>query len=421
LRAAGEVFVDLLTYKNMLSALPPLSKENLRRDQRDCKICGGSAAFFDVVDFNKFCSVSDYYAFGRSGIPVCYWRCVDCGLVFTEFFDTWASEDFARWVYNSDYALVDAEYLEVRPALFSGDVGRRLRGLESIAILDYGSGAGTFSERMRGQGFAGAENFDPYSSPTRPAGPFDLLTCFEVLEHSVDPVATVEDMKGFLKADGCILFSQALQPSGIMEIRANWWYVAPRNGHASIYTLEALVGLARRVGMMFCGREGLFMFHTAQACEVTQRLLLEFGPTVISLRLQSPGSSGAVVDDDFRVPQWHGLESTHQGAFRWSACATITWDLGQLPCYPCDLLVTIPLLMRAYPAVLNGATLRAGAQSALVTVTNTEIRARISVPDASVREISLCTMNPCSPAELRGEVDRRPLGIAVLACAADVA
>lgn len=413
--------MEVSTRKSLLYALPPLSTESIRRDRRDCKICGGPAEFFDVVDFNKFCSVSDYYAFGHTGIPVCYQRCASCGYVFTEFFDTWAPEDFARWVYNSDYVLVDADYVEVRPALFSEEVGRRLRGLESIAILDYGSGSGTLSERMRGQGFAGAKNFDPYSSPVRPAGLFDLITCFEVLEHSPDPVATVEDMKGFLKEDGCILFSQTLQPPDIMEIRANWWYVAPRNGHASIYTLETLAHLAHRTGMMLCGREGLFLFCAAQASEVTQRLFHEFGPAVIPLHLQSPGSNRAAVLDNSLVPQWHGLESPHQGAFRWSARSTITWELGQLPCYPCDLLVTIPLLMRAYPAVLDGATLRAGDQSAPVMVVGTEIRARIAVPDASVREISLCTKDPCSPASLCGAADQRPLGIAVLARTEDVA
>jgi hypothetical protein len=48
-----------------------------------------------------------------------------------------------------------------------------------------------------------------------------------------------------------------------------------------------------------------------------------------------------------------------------------------------------------------------------VIVSGTEIRARISVADAGVREICLRTQEPRSPAELRGNSDLRRLGISI--------
>lgn len=398
-------------FASQFAALPALSVANGRED-RHCKVCGGAAEFFDVVDFNKFCNVADYYAFGRSGIPVCYWRCADCGFLFTDFFDAWARQDFTRWIYNADYILVDPGYREIRPAGISQEVAGRLRGLESIAILDYGSGTGVLTERLRRQGFSGAIDFDPYSSPTRPASLFDLVTCFEVMEHTADPVATLEDMRAFLRPDGCILFGQTLQPANIAEIRANWWYVAPRNGHVSCYSEESLARLAARAGMSFCGREHLFLLRGAQASPVTERLYRELGPALIPRRLYAPGFNAALANPA-PESEWHAAEKHLRGTFRWTARAAITWPLDRLPVYPCDLFVTIPLLGRAYPAVLEGATLSAGARTTPVMVSGTEIRARICVADAGVREICLRTQEPRSPAELRGNSDLRRLGISI--------
>ncbi len=40
---------------------------------------------------------------------------------------------------------------------------------------------------MAAHGFANITNYDPFSSPARPAGKFSLITCFEVIEHTVSP------------------------------------------------------------------------------------------------------------------------------------------------------------------------------------------------------------------------------------------
>ena len=405
--------MDEMLQRQMLAELLPLSTQGAARQQRACKICGGPAPFFDVVDFNKFCSIEDCYAFGRAGIPVNYFRCKECDFLFTGFFDSWTSDDFARWVYNADYPLVDGEYAEIRPLRFAEEMGRRLKGQEAIRILDYGSGTGVFAARMRELGFAAVEIYDPFSAPERPSGRFDLVTCFEVLEHSANPVALLDDMKSFLRPDAGILFSQALQPANIAEIRANWWYTAPRNGHVSTHTLNSLSRLAERAGMLVCGQNGLFMFVGQATNAAAAQLLTNIGPPIVRCRLTAPRPATAgTVNPDGQL-QWHAVERSEVGFFRWSAAATLDWALPRAPWYPWDLLAEIPLHMSAYPEVLENARIEVGDQVVPINVVDGRIQARVRVRDPAVRHLRLFTGEPRSPASLRGAPDQRLLGIAV--------
>src|SRR5262249_24894106 len=157
-----------------------------------------------------------------------------------DFFDSWTAEDFAKFVYNEDYIKVDAEYAGIRAERDAAAMASRLSGLENLRILDYGSGAGLFAEQLRNRGLHNVVSYDPFSNPGRPLGQYDLITCFEVLEHAAAPLATISDIASFLHPTGCAIFSTGIQPPDINVTRAGWWYVAPRNGHASIYTLAAL-------------------------------------------------------------------------------------------------------------------------------------------------------------------------------------
>jgi hypothetical protein len=80
-------WLERLTTRSALKALPRVSEDNATCATSTCKICGGGAAAFDVVDFNKFCGAKRPYRFGLAGIPVHYERCFECGFIFTRFFD----------------------------------------------------------------------------------------------------------------------------------------------------------------------------------------------------------------------------------------------------------------------------------------------------------------------------------------------
>jgi hypothetical protein len=108
-----------------LSGLPKLDHVNALRHVTACKICGAAAQFFDVVDFNNCALAHDAYLYGPSGIVLAYFRYPICGYLCTNFFDDWSADDFAKYVYDNDYASVDGGYL----------IGRATRMAEALAPL----------------------------------------------------------------------------------------------------------------------------------------------------------------------------------------------------------------------------------------------------------------------------------------------
>ena len=233
-----------------LRALPPLAAATVRAQARPCKVCRAPSPPFDVVDFNKCCSEQDPFAFGFAGIAVTYFRCRRCGLLFTDFFDDWSADDFRSFIYNADYVKADGAYVAERPRALAALVARKAGVARDARVLDFGSGAGAFAQSLRDHGFTNVTDYDPFSSPARPAGRFDLVTCFEVIEHTTTPDATLRDISSLLADGGCVLLTTGIQPDDIETRRVSWWYVGPRNGHASIFTWDALALLARSCGLV---------------------------------------------------------------------------------------------------------------------------------------------------------------------------
>ena len=260
-----EALAELAAWHGLVTS-PAAVRENRMRAEADsfrplvaaapavCKICGGACELFGVVDFHKSCVEAQGKRLRLSGIPIYYRRCGRCSFVFTGAFDAWTEAEFAERIYNRDYGLVDPDFAETRPAsnarlLMEAFAGSR----ETISILDYGGGNGRLAELLRGEGF-NAVTYDPFSDPSsghrgEPQGRFDLITCFEVMEHAPRPVETLRAMDGLLKEDGVILFSTLLQPKDFDQQGLGWWYAGPRNGHCSLYSAEALVRLFASVSM----------------------------------------------------------------------------------------------------------------------------------------------------------------------------
>jgi SAM-dependent methyltransferase len=217
-----------------------------------CKVCGGPAPLFDVVDFHKSCEQHRGIRFVLSGIGVWYRRCTSCGFLFTNFCDAWTAPEFAERIYNADYVLVDPDYVTKRP-LGSVKLIRQLfePAKAAIKLLDYGGGDGEVAQALRAAGFDSA-CWDPFGTAgqTPPlARGYDLVTCFEVIEHTPDPLGTVEAIANLLRPGGIVFFSTLLQPADLPVGNLDWWYVGPRNGHISIHTDESLARRWRKVGM----------------------------------------------------------------------------------------------------------------------------------------------------------------------------
>ncbi|MGB6446404.1 MAG: class I SAM-dependent methyltransferase [Xanthobacteraceae bacterium] len=172
-----------------------------------CKICGGAAPLYGVVDFNKSCEEA-YYR-----------RCANCHFVFTDAFDDWSADQFKTHIYNDDYRMVDPDYKTTRPR-GNAEVVARLWGehQKDTRVLDYGGGNGEFCTVLR------AETFDPMvpEFSRRPNGKFDLVTSFETLEHLPDPRAGIASPLESAADPGVVLFTTLVQPAEFDNFGVNW-------------------------------------------------------------------------------------------------------------------------------------------------------------------------------------------------------
>jgi 2-polyprenyl-6-hydroxyphenyl methylase/3-demethylubiquinone-9 3-methyltransferase len=222
--------------------LPPLHN---RPEDVPCKVCGAISALDGVVDFNKNASEPQNVFLRLSGIPVYYHRCPNCGCAFTVAFDHWSISDFRQHIYNDGYAKVDPDYRESRPISNAKLVGEFVARAREPRVLDYGGGTGRLARELAARGVAAA-SWDPMEAGDGPPqGSFDLVTCFEVIEHTTTPIETFADALSYIRPGGVLLFS-TLTIDGLAPRALDHWYIAPRNGHVTIHTKRSLALMAER-------------------------------------------------------------------------------------------------------------------------------------------------------------------------------
>lgn len=155
--------------------------------------------------------------------------------------------DFSDRIYNNEYVLHDPDYLSVRPKLQAAIINKLPQEIKSAKILDYGSGLGILEKELKAHGFAHVDSYDPFTNKMGlEAYSYDIVFAFEVFEHHPKPLALFQEIMGYLKPDGVLLFSTLIiNAHTIREGIANWWYCAPRNGHISFFSIESLQYLAR--------------------------------------------------------------------------------------------------------------------------------------------------------------------------------
>lgn len=216
-----------------------------------CKICRQPAPFYGMADFNRACLESARSGMGTYGFAIYYRRCPSCEFLFTDAFDQWSHDDFRTHIYNAEYARVDPDYAQKRPAANAALIARLFGAQKSaLRVLDYGGGNGHFAQCLRGFGFAACDAYDPFTPgfDTPPEGAYNLVTCFETMEHTPDPGACVQAMADRLAEDGVVMFSTLVQPADIARVGMTWWYIGPRNGHISLFSRKSLALLWQRYG-----------------------------------------------------------------------------------------------------------------------------------------------------------------------------
>jgi hypothetical protein len=147
-------------------------------------------------------------------------------------------------------------------------------------FLDYAGGYGIFTRLMRDIGFD-FYWYDPYSENLMARGfelvegmsDFELLTCFETLEHLQEPMKEIEKMRGFSDS---ILCTTTLLPASIPE-PGDWDYYGLDHGqHISFYSFETLLFIAKKFGCnLYSNRKDIHMFTKRTLNPVCFRLLLK--------------------------------------------------------------------------------------------------------------------------------------------------
>ena len=223
----------------MIDSLRPFSAAAV-----PCKICGGAAAPYGVVDFHKSCAeATNGVRLPLSGVPIYYRRCAVCDFLFTDAFDDWSHDQFKAHIYNDDYQTVDPDYRTRRPSENARFVAQLWDAHKAqTRVLDYGGGNDVFCTALRAGGFQAAITYDPMTPEhaRRPSGKFELVTCFETLEHLPDPAGGIASILEYAAETGLIFFSTCTPPTGFNNYGLHWWYVGPRNGHISIFSRQSL-------------------------------------------------------------------------------------------------------------------------------------------------------------------------------------
>lgn len=242
---------------------------------RACKICSAHAPVMGAIDFNKYFHGWGTYKPALSGDMVFYNRCSECDFVFTSSLDEWTNEEFSQHIYNEFYPLMDACAAEQRPQanmrivdhLFGAAKGR-------IAIADYGSGNGRFAQLLTENGFGDITQYDPFVGEhnAMPQGQFDLVTCYEVLEHTTDPNQVAATLAEMCKTPGVILFSTELQPADFDDRGLFWWYVNARAGHVSIHSRKSMTKMWEKHGFKFASFNNLMHVATRQVPDFASHL-----------------------------------------------------------------------------------------------------------------------------------------------------
>lgn len=220
-----------------------------------CKVCSDSTKLFDVIDFGRQCHAK-IYPDGLTGIGIYYHQCVNCGLIFSEFFDHFTDEMWRMYIYNKEYERIDPDYLSnrsIRNVSLVQSVVKSFWTKEDRGC-DFGGGQGMTARLLSNLGIE-FDSFDPFGVDTREddSTKFRLVTVFEVLEHSPTPGKTFAKIAQLCKDDcALVLASTALIPNRIRSgSLSRWWYAAPRNGHITLYSEKSLKLLAEGQGFTY--------------------------------------------------------------------------------------------------------------------------------------------------------------------------
>ena len=285
-----------------------------------CPACG-------VSQVALLCTVSDTLHHGPGEFPIV--RCVDCGHIYAQRVPAAAS--LARY-YPPDYspyrtAIQDEPAAILRWARRRNIRNRRrvverIRGEGERRLLDVGCSTGIFLDEMRTAGWdvAGIEpnrgaadyargrfgltvnsNELPYAG--LPAWSYDLVTFWDALEHTLDPLATLCEANRVLASQGFVVLTLPNHNGVDRTLFGCGWngYDAPRHLHS--FTTNSLRVILSRAGFeltkRWCGLGGYFAFLASLRLWISRTHPASRAASALYKVLSAPGMRLL-----FAAPEW---------------------------------------------------------------------------------------------------------------------
>lgn len=220
-----------------------------------CNVCDAPGGLQDAVDVAEVSSNVRYFRAERFTV----WRCTNCGSLHCR--DAVDLDHYYAHYFLGGQRL---DYF-TRRGFRSRTKWLLRRGLAPPQrILEYGCGNGLYVEYLRRQGFkhaAGYDRFVPqFADESWREREFDLVMSFNVIEHTLDPRAMLEEQAARLRPGGLLAVTCPNADHIGLEHRDEMALHQPYHRH--ILSERALLGLTRQAGLHLVDFRRHDWFHT---------------------------------------------------------------------------------------------------------------------------------------------------------------
>jgi SAM-dependent methyltransferase len=226
--------------------------EDLATDRKLCIACGASEPKFWLEAPDRFYRRPQLFRL---------LRCSQCSHVWLD--DPPKPEEMYQH-YGPDYDRVISRYEDISPQKWRDRRDTISKYKSSGALLDIGCSSGAFLESMkspdwqlsgiemsadtarRAEARTGGDIFagDIMDAPFGPQS-FDVITCFDVLEHVYEPQSVLSKVVEWLKPDGIFYVLVPNIDSGEARFFRTYWYGLELPRHLSHFSPESLGHLAK--------------------------------------------------------------------------------------------------------------------------------------------------------------------------------
>jgi len=212
----------------------------------NCPICSKPTKHLDTIDLSTNCLG---LFFTSDATPIEYVLCAHCGFCFSPTMYAWSDRHLSETVYNSEYVLVDPDFVSERPTNVFKALVNAFPDPKNIKHLDYGGGNGLLSSLLKEVGWS-TQTYDPfmYDNKIIVGNKFNLITAIEVFEHCTRPQQLMKQISSLLSSTGVLLLTTLLS-DGNLQKPLTWRYASPRNGHVSLFSYTSLRMLAKQYNL----------------------------------------------------------------------------------------------------------------------------------------------------------------------------